>query len=154
MLALTLWRPWARLVANGTKRIENRPWVPPSKMKGETIAIHAGAKWDPKGESFLRNVMPLESFEPESHPIGILATAKIAGWFLLGEPHRGLLDRMFDHTSFFALTPLDLRFSFGPCCWVLEVQHQFKEPIPCPGMQKLWTVPAAVQRKIEAAEVK
>ena len=44
--ALTLWRPWAAAIAHGTKRIENRTWVPPRSMFGQDIAIHAGQRLD------------------------------------------------------------------------------------------------------------
>ena len=39
MKALTLYQPWATLVAIGAKKIETRSW--PTKYRG-TIAIHAG----------------------------------------------------------------------------------------------------------------
>lgn len=42
--ALTLWQPWASLVAEGVKTIETRSWPAPAALAGERIAIHAGAK--------------------------------------------------------------------------------------------------------------
>jgi hypothetical protein len=45
MKALTLWQPWATLVAMGEKRIETRNWS--TKYRGE-LAIHAAAKLPPK----------------------------------------------------------------------------------------------------------
>ena len=44
MKALTLWQPWASLVANGAKPFEFRGWRAPSAIIGQRIAIHAGAR--------------------------------------------------------------------------------------------------------------
>lgn len=44
MKALTLWQPWASLIALGEKQIETRCWE--TKYRGE-LAIHAAAKLPP-----------------------------------------------------------------------------------------------------------
>lgn len=41
MKALTIWNPWAVLIAHGEKRIETRHW--PTAYRGQ-LAIHAGAR--------------------------------------------------------------------------------------------------------------
>ena len=48
MRALTLWQPWAWLVANGHKLVENRPWAPsPTALPpGHRFAIHAGKRYE------------------------------------------------------------------------------------------------------------
>jgi activating signal cointegrator 1 len=43
--ALTLWQPWAQLVAIGEKRVETRCWT--TKYRGE-LAIHAAARTPPR----------------------------------------------------------------------------------------------------------
>lgn len=43
MKAITLWQPWATLIAIGAKRIETRNWRAPASLNGQWIAIHAGA---------------------------------------------------------------------------------------------------------------
>lgn len=43
MKALSIQQPWAWLIANGRKDIENRSW--PTKFRGEFL-IHAGKKYD------------------------------------------------------------------------------------------------------------
>jgi hypothetical protein len=40
MKALSLQEPFASLVCNGRKRVENRSWAPPASLIGERIAIH------------------------------------------------------------------------------------------------------------------
>ena len=44
MKALTLWQPWASLVAAGLKPYEFRTWPAPQSLVGERIAIHAGKR--------------------------------------------------------------------------------------------------------------
>lgn len=44
MKALTIWQPWATLVAIGAKPYEFRSWQPPGWLVGQRIAIHAGAR--------------------------------------------------------------------------------------------------------------
>jgi hypothetical protein len=44
MKAITIWQPWATLIAEGCKPYEFRCWPAPSYVVGERIAIHAGAR--------------------------------------------------------------------------------------------------------------
>jgi hypothetical protein len=46
MKAISLWQPWASLIAAGAKPFETRHWAPPRKLIGATIAIHAAKKID------------------------------------------------------------------------------------------------------------
>lgn len=41
MKALSLWQPWASLMADGRKKIETRHWRPPAWLVGQSFAIHA-----------------------------------------------------------------------------------------------------------------
>lgn len=40
--AITVWAPWAQLIATGGKDVENRPWPVPGSLVGEWVAIHVG----------------------------------------------------------------------------------------------------------------
>lgn len=42
--AITIWQPWAMLIAEGAKRFEFRNWPAPKTYQGKRIAIHAGAR--------------------------------------------------------------------------------------------------------------
>lgn len=46
MKAISLWQPWASLIACGAKPFETRSWAPPRDMIGQPIAIHAAKKID------------------------------------------------------------------------------------------------------------
>lgn len=42
--AITIWQPWATLIAAGAKPFEFRGWPAPRKFWGKRIAVHAGAR--------------------------------------------------------------------------------------------------------------
>lgn len=44
MKAITVWQPWASLIAIGAKPYEFRGWKPPKSLIGQRLAIHAGAR--------------------------------------------------------------------------------------------------------------
>jgi hypothetical protein len=44
LLAITIWQPWASLIAAGAKPYEWRGWEVPKGMVGSRIAIHAGSR--------------------------------------------------------------------------------------------------------------
>ncbi len=50
MKALTIWQPWASLIAAGAKPYEFRGWRPPRSIIGQRIAIHAGARKQQQSE--------------------------------------------------------------------------------------------------------
>lgn len=54
-LALSVQQPWAWLIVNGHKDIENRDW--PTRVRG-TIAIHAGKKIDTAAIAWVRREFP------------------------------------------------------------------------------------------------
>lgn len=49
MKAISLWQPWATLIARGHKAIETRSWAPPDHLigSGEWLAIHATQRTPP-----------------------------------------------------------------------------------------------------------
>lgn len=88
MKALTLWQPWASLVAEGIKTIETRSWRAPAALIGERIAIHAAAKEPRRGMSAGGAVVELfgqSVYMDEAHdgewlelPLGaVLCTARL-----------------------------------------------------------------------------
>lgn len=44
MKAVSLWQPWASLIACGAKTIETRSWPAPRTVVGQRIAIHAAKR--------------------------------------------------------------------------------------------------------------
>lgn len=52
MKAISLWQPWASLIACGIKPFETRSWAPPRHLIGQSIAIHAAKKIDRSAAGF------------------------------------------------------------------------------------------------------
>jgi ASCH domain len=57
MKAISLWQPWASLIACGAKPFETRHWAPPRELIGQPIAIHAAKKVDKDAASFAVDLM-------------------------------------------------------------------------------------------------
>lgn len=57
MKAISLWQPWASLVACGAKPYETRHWAPPRELIGQRIAIHAAKKVDKDAKAFAEDLM-------------------------------------------------------------------------------------------------
>lgn len=115
MKAISLWQPWASLIACGAKPYETRGWAPPRGLIGQTIAIHAAKKIDkgaaqmaeellcgqhPEGGFDLARALSatfedapddmLGIFGQAAFPIGcIVATARLDAAFQLGEAAEG-----------------------------------------------------------------
>lgn len=57
MKAISLWQPWASLIACGAKPYETRSWAPPRDLIGQPIAIHAAKKIDKGAAEFAEELM-------------------------------------------------------------------------------------------------
>lgn len=142
MYALTLWQPWCWLVSAGIKRVENRPWEPPSELIGQRFALHAGKKWDDDGSDWIDLAMiddPIQYPDRSLIPFGaITATARLVCVATNMETvvrHAGGEQR---------------RWFFGPYGWILDDIRQVT-PIPCRGFQKLWGVPPEIEMQLREA---
>lgn len=118
MKALSIQQPWAWLIVNGYKDIENRSW--PTNVRGEKL-IHAGKKVDAEGYEWVRETFP----EIPLPPIDALERGGIVG-------RARLVD---------CVTAMVSRWFFGPYGFV------FKDAQPLPfrpvrGMLGFFDVPA------------
>ena len=57
MKAISLWQPWASLIAAGVKPYETRSWAPPRELIGQPIAIHAAKRIDRGAAEFAEELM-------------------------------------------------------------------------------------------------
>lgn len=171
MKALSLWQPWATLIAIGEKRLETRPWRPPEAVlrAGERIAIHAGKH---TGELYhcARGEFPQalergglvypylapgivredQLHQPQFLPFGaVVATAVIGGCceVPVGGPFRSAyLRRWLDESP-----PSERAFgdyTEGRHVWRLDDVRRLSEPVPTRGFQKLWTLPDDVAEAV------
>jgi activating signal cointegrator 1 len=130
MKALTISQPWASLIADGRKWVENRTWF--TGYRGP-LAIHAG-----KGTQYLTRA------ELKGYPTGcIIAVAELVACVRFD-----LLQRkcdLGDSTWAWAfgstrITPEDIRdheYTEGPWCWVLNGVRKIK-PVQVKGAMGLW----------------
>ncbi len=129
--AISLWQPWASLVALGVKRFETRSWATPHR--GE-LAIHA-AKCEPW---------------PLSDAVEPLARAGYARWADLPRGAVLCIVRLVDVLPVelvvgeivpYSAANQELAFgdyTAGRYAWRLEMVEVFDPPIPVRGAQGLW----------------
>lgn len=142
MKAITLWQPWASLIAFEEKRVETRSWA--TKYRGK-IAIHAAAKetkvW---AESSRRRDFHLamcaitekhswgEGYWPNSHHrVGfgaILCVATLAGI----EHTEAVRDDLSEQERLFG------NYEDGRYAWFFESVERFEKPIPAKGNRMIW----------------
>lgn len=125
MKALTLWQPWASLVAVGAKRIETRSWQ--TSYRGP-LAIHAAKFLPPMipGRLVMKAMFALD-LQLLRLPRGcVVATCDLVG--------AERIDVNTDYGSNLALGD----FTPGRYAWHLSNVRQLAVPIPARGKQGLW----------------
>lgn len=156
MKAISLWQPWASLVAIGAKKIETRGWS--TSYRGP-LAIHAAKHWTKD----LGSMCLKEPFYSRLAAVGfcgitrrlcglplgaVVATCRLArvepiydfpqtivGNEFVGTPERDFGD-----------------YREGRFGWVLEDVRQLPTPVPYAGSQGFFDVPDALL--VEEAEVR
>ena len=151
MKAISLWQPWATLIASGAKRIETRSWAPYKLRAGQLVAIHAAKRWTAderdicEDEPFKRCLTlaaerGLWSFEKP--PLGcVVAIAR----FQCAVPTLRAQDGGFDYDQ---MSDEEYEFgNFGPdrYGWLFSEVRPL-EPISTPGQRGLfdWQPPATL----------
>ncbi len=141
MKVITVWQPWAQLLAAGYKHNETRNWR--TNYRGE-ILIHAAKKdpiWgisvmpDEAWEKALLSFGLYESFNRfEKFPTGvIIGKAKLTDCKLIDESYYQLTkDLCPEEFAYGDFTP-------GRWAWVFEDPEIFENPVPAAGKQGLWS---------------
>lgn len=127
--ALSLWQPWASLVAYGVKRHETRCWQ--TNYRGP-IAIHAAKTLDIAGAPDLLCQHVFGEFWPKVLPTGVVVAI---GDLTACEPTESVADH---------LTAADRaagNFTRGRFAWRIENIRRLDTPVPLIGRQGLfnWT---------------
>lgn len=146
MKAITLWQPWASLIAIGAKKIETRSW--PTKYRGP-LAIHA-AKSAPLYARALADIdkafnQPLtgkKEWDPNiwlKLPFGaVLCTCNLVDCLEIGVEYMSKWGSEIEHPL-----PTGNELAFGDYtpgrfAWILGDIKPLPEPIPTRGAQGLW----------------
>ena len=124
--ALTLWQPWASLIAGQVKEYETRSWATPHRG---LLAIHA-AKREPTFVYGDLGVTPDDL--PEPAPLGVVVC--LARLVDCVPSERLCADEGFEGSQEDRLGD----FSPGRYGWKLEIVEVYDPPIPARGAQGLW----------------
>lgn len=162
MKGLTLWQPWASLIAVGAKTFETRSWT--TGYRGP-IAIHAAKRFpgdaqdlvyrEPFREHLEKYLYGVAGTGPSFYSImamKLLPLGAIVAVADLTKVHStGFIGcRM---TALLGRERAQLESAFGDWtdgrfAWEMANVRPLAKPIPCSGAQGLWNVPAAVESEI------
>jgi len=142
MKAISIKQPWASLIANGIKDIENRTWKLPEKYKGQRVLIHASAnpvEFDSVSQIFTaeqREVLP-------ARPEDLAQLLSCHCGAIIGSVE--LVDCVINHPSIWAEKTYKAQSSGfeDPIIynWILANPILFPEPIPAKGKLSFWDYP-------------
>jgi activating signal cointegrator 1 len=133
MKAISLWQPWATLVAIGGKQYETRSWF--SKYRG-LLAIHAAKRMDQIQIEYclqepFRSVLKASGYKDHDMPLGaIIAVVKIV------DVHKteAIVKSLNKQEQAFG------NYMTGRYAWKLEMVKRLEKPIPMKGSQGLFEV--------------
>lgn len=151
MMALSLWQPWATLVAIGAKRVETRDWS--TDFRGK-LAVHAT-----KTEAAYARALVYESpfaealaetfgvsIDADELPRGaIVAVATLDRVRPITAAGARLLER--ENPTEFAFGNYSLEDG-QRYAWVFSDATPLPAPVECGASQKLWRVPSDIARQI------
>ena len=149
MYAISLWQPWASLIAEGIKVQETRNWAPPKHLIGERIAIHAAKRRLTKAElrelpSMIHHDMSVRygHFWEEDVPYGaVVATVELGGACrVIGKDKMLGLEGRLIYTNEPCRLFSDIYgdYSVGRIIWSLKDIEKLPEPVPAAGKQGFW----------------
>ena len=134
MKALTLWQPWATLIAIGAKGIETRSWF--THYRGP-LAIHAAKTFwgEDRRRCFLppfSTVLAAHDLTPDILPLGkIVCLASLDDCI---ETRAVNLTEITENEQAFG------DFSWGRFAWFLAEIQGLPNPVPARGARRLWPV--------------
>jgi hypothetical protein len=128
MHCLTVCQPYAALIADGSKGIENRTWS--TRYRGP-IGIHAG-----KSRAYLNDY-------PYDKPM--VFGALVAVVHLFSCVHIERLEQFAERYPQVSWI-VGHEHAEGPYCWILTDVHALLTPVPMNGAQSLWHCPDDVLR--------
>lgn len=140
MKALSLWQPWASLVAVGEKRVETREWA--TKYRG-LLAIHATAKIPPR---WLGASRESETFRTEFADVfSVPLNGALEGMRNLPRASVLCIVRLADIQQTDHVREILCErervfgnYDDGRYAWFLEMVERFDTPIPAKGNRMLW----------------
>jgi|SRR5581483_1420720 len=160
MKAISLWQPWASLMAIGAKVIETRSWCPPAELNGHDLAIHAALHFTREEqdlcfeEPFRTVLTEAGLIEPKRHtlpptqfklPLGAIVCVVRFDRAMPTE----YITKQTDGP--FYLSGREEAFgNYGPQRFGLKTSNlrRLLEPVPCRGFQKIWNLDDDVAQQV------
>ena len=152
MNAITLWQPWASLIAQGHKQIETRSWMPPNRAMEQPIAIHAAKRLvkpndvDDETRAKVEELMGWAWYMDVPSYGVVVATATLTARIYVqhGSPSdviAGCVDVLKDRFSIYEFPPHEYLFGDftpGRWLWILTDVQPVDPPQPARGKQGIW----------------
>lgn len=136
--AITLYQPWATLIAYGYKRIETRSWQ--TGYRGP-LGVHAGKKWNRQ----LYALCLTEPFRSCLAEIGIHNPDRLPRGCMIAKVNLWKMSHTEDIVDYDLFEELGSKFDedFGDYTdgrfgWILNQVKRYTEPIPASGAMGLW----------------
>ena len=124
MKCFSVKQPWAYLLLNGLKDVENRSRPLPDSMVGQRVLVHTGKQRD-------RDVVRwTEDFGLPPATALVLTSNKLPTGALVGEL-----------TLTSCVEDSDSPWFFGPYGWLVQDPYVYPEPIPYKGQLGFFDVP-------------
>jgi len=142
MKAISLYDPWATLISISMKKWETRSWF--TSHRGP-IAIHSTKKFDEED----RSICLCEPFRSALVAGGIKTLGDMPRGAIIAVGRLVGIARAEDERA--SLSEQERAFgdySDGRFAWVFADVRRLPEPVPCSGLQGLWTLPDAIERRV------
>lgn len=172
--ALTVWQPWASLIAHGFKGVETRDWAPAwwGRPYRGPVMIHASRD---SSEVAVRALMQTRGWQecvcagfdtdrycPDSAIVGVAWIEEVrhvvaVEWGLLDPAVPAVTNHVIGHPEEEIITLFHREHDLGWIApgrylWMLSEAVPLPTPVPCHGARRLWGPPsqivAAVQEQV------
>lgn len=143
MLGLSVWQPWASLIAAGAKRYETRSWQPPASLIGQRLAIcssqtEKGLLMSARDQAF--RGLCLRRLGRQPLPMGtVVAVVTVAGSIGTTSPTARRISSQ---------ERLVGDWSPDRYAWQLDDVRPLAAPVPVSGSQRFFYLPARVLLRV------
>lgn len=145
MLGISVWQPWASLIAVGAKRYETRGWPVPASLIGKRLAICSsktaeGLQTSAQDQEFWR--LCGRRFGRRPVPMGaVVAVVTVADCISTTAPAARRVGKR---------ERLAGDWSEGRWAWMLEDVRLLATPVPVLGSQRFFYLPSRVLARVMA----
>lgn len=138
MRAISLWQPWATMVALGLKQFETRHWA--TDYRGP-LAIHAAKRWTKEQADFTQKLLALHVVGRRLRQCGYTAADQLPLGAVVCTVQ---LTKILSTESALATNQVGIieqmlgNYSIGRKAWLLLDVQRLEPPIPATGHQGFW----------------